>query len=66
MILARRAISGFLLVLISHLLNATDVEAQDSGRVPGGAQVWHRSLDRAVTLARQSGRPLFVVFRCER
>lgn len=27
---------------------------------------WHRDLDQAARVARASGRPLFIVFRCER
>lgn len=30
------------------------------------ANVWHRDLNKAAKLARETNRPMFVVFRCER
>lgn len=49
-----------LLVLISAALSAAPAQAQ--ARYLG----WHTDLDEAAQVAKETGKPLFVVFRCER
>ena len=48
------------LVLIAVALTAAPAQAQ--ARYLG----WHTELDEAAQVAKETGKPLFVVFRCER
>ena len=43
---------------LAAVLYAPELPAQYLG--------WHRDLDKAAGVARETGKPLFVVFRCER
>ena len=40
--------------------------ALDAPELPAQYLGWHGDLDKAAAVARQTGKPLFVVFRCER
>ncbi len=47
-------------------LGTTSTAFVNGAEEPVQASVWHRDLNKASKLARESGRPMFVVFRCER
>lgn len=42
------------------------VAASYASELPAQYLGWHGDLDEAAAVARETGKPLFVVFRCER
>ena len=53
-----------MMALVGLLLAAPCAAAQNKGQ-NAGKYGWHTSWDAARAEARQAGKPLFVVFRCE-
>jgi hypothetical protein len=58
----RNTLSRFLVLLaVAAAVSGLPAVGQAEESAP-----WHSSLDQAQKLARESGKPIFAVFRCER
>ena len=62
----RHALAIGFVGICSQLLFSDGAQGQNSTAGKARMHVWHRDLNKAANLARQTSKPLFVVFRCER
>ncbi len=61
-----RAINPLALFVAQFALGCSAVAAEIPPQLLGGKIDWVYSYDEGRQLARENGKPLFVVFRCER